>query len=137
MRSLKQSAAGEERDQEMEISFEPGLEEKARAALKAKAEREKQESMSVWDQYLEKRKSKRKQRSMLYYICCWPCSQATCPVVYAHTYAASFRIVTGAEKTLQESGGRLVDDDDVEVVWIISAAVHFGVQEFIQIIYCI
>jgi hypothetical protein len=48
----------------MEISFEPGLEEKARAALQAKSDREKAESMGVWEQYLDQRKAKRKQKSM-------------------------------------------------------------------------
>ena len=64
MKELRQQAAKEEPDQEMEISFEPGLEEKAREALKAKAERDRKEDMSVWDSYLEKRKEKRKQKSM-------------------------------------------------------------------------
>lgn len=69
MKELRHQDASEEPDQEMEISFEPGLEAKTRAALKAKAERDRVENLNVWDQYLEKRKQKRKQKSMPVQYC--------------------------------------------------------------------
>lgn len=75
MKELRHQDASEEPDQEMEISFEPGLEAKARAALKAKTERDRVENLNVWDQYLEKRKQKRKQKSMLGSVILHECTE--------------------------------------------------------------
>lgn len=62
MASLREAGDAEAGEQDMEISFEPGLEDKARAALQAKSDRAKAEQMGVWEHYLEKRKQKRKQK---------------------------------------------------------------------------
>jgi hypothetical protein len=62
MASLRAGAGSDEGEHDMEISFEPGLEDKARAALKAKADRERAEQLGVWEQYLDMRRQKRKDR---------------------------------------------------------------------------
>eukprot|EP00124_Ichthyophonus_hoferi_P000985 Ihof_evm17s43 gene=Ihof_evmTU17s43 len=59
---LKEEEDNEKPNQDMEITFEPGLKEKAEELLKQKAAKDAEGNMSVWEQYLEKKKQKRKDR---------------------------------------------------------------------------
>ena len=62
MTTIKEKAdKKEEKDTEMEISWEPGLKETTEDLIK---KRKKKETETVWEQYLDKKKERKKEKLM-------------------------------------------------------------------------